>query len=152
MNLLWIMLLGWGTADPPVAELRKLLDSSSRRPAAMLLYERTRNVQDDAQPLLCGYRAVADFMICRHSSGPFTKLGHFREGVRTMEAAVKRSPADSELRYLRYIVQRNAPAFLGYRDALDEDRMALLAFLARPGGDPALRKRVTLALNNQRWE
>jgi len=52
---------------------------------------------------------------------PHQKLKLFREGHRELEAAIKREPGNVEFRFLRLLIQENAPAILKYRDNLQED-------------------------------
>ncbi len=52
---------------------------------------------------------------------PVTKLNLFKEGHKELEAAIKKEPANAEFRFLRLIIQENAPGFLGYKDNVEED-------------------------------
>ena len=52
---------------------------------------------------------------------PHQKLKLFREGHRGLEDAIKREPGNVEFRFLRLLIQENAPAILKYRDNLQED-------------------------------
>lgn len=65
-----------------------------------------------------------------HISNPISKLNTFNEGKKNIENAVKRSPDNVEIIFIRYSVQKNCPAFLGYRSNVAEDR----AFLSRNTG------------------
>ncbi|MEO6960555.1 MAG: hypothetical protein ABIY90_01235 [Puia sp.] len=52
---------------------------------------------------------------------PVTKLNLFKQGHRELEAAIKKEPDNAEFRFLRLIIQENAPGFLGYKDNLEGD-------------------------------
>jgi hypothetical protein len=52
---------------------------------------------------------------------PATKLHLFKEGKKRLEAAIQREPGNAEYRFLRLIVQENAPGFLGYKSNIETD-------------------------------
>ena len=52
---------------------------------------------------------------------PWKKYGHFKKGKKELEAFIKKNPNDLEARYLRFLVQSNAPFFLGYRSEIKND-------------------------------
>lgn len=58
---------------------------------------------------------------------PKTKLSLFKEGHKLLEAAIKSNPKNTEYRFLRYVIQSNSPAFLGYKDDMETD----LAFIKK---------------------
>jgi tetratricopeptide (TPR) repeat protein len=51
---------------------------------------------------------------------PFSKLERFKKGHKLLEDAIKTDPNNSEFRFLRLMIQENAPGFLGYD--MDEQR------------------------------
>jgi hypothetical protein len=44
----------------------------------------------------------------------------------SIKKAIARDPLNLEMRFIRYSIQSNLPAFLGYRDELDTDKQFLL--------------------------
>ena len=52
---------------------------------------------------------------------PVQKLNLFKQGHKELEAAIKREPKNVEFRFLRLMIQENAPGVLGYKDQLPED-------------------------------
>jgi hypothetical protein len=52
---------------------------------------------------------------------PAKRLSLFRQGHRKLETAIGRSPENAEYRFLRLMVQENAPRSLGYNKNIDED-------------------------------
>jgi uncharacterized protein YxeA len=52
---------------------------------------------------------------------PLQKLNLFKEGHTKLEAAIKKEPNNAEFRFLRLMIQENAPGILGYKDNLDAD-------------------------------
>ena len=51
---------------------------------------------------------------------PVSKLRLFKRGHRLLEAAIKQDPDNAEFRFLRLMIQENAPGILGYK--IDEDK------------------------------
>ena len=52
---------------------------------------------------------------------PITRLNLFIEGHRLLENAINRNPLNAEFRFLRVMIQENAPGFLGYSDDENKD-------------------------------
>jgi hypothetical protein len=52
---------------------------------------------------------------------PAKKLSTFKRGHKLLEAAIAKSPNNAEYRFLRLMVQENAPRSLGYYKSIDED-------------------------------
>lgn len=60
-----------------------------------------------------------------HTANPFEKLKTFKEGKINIEKAVKSSPANIEIIFIRYSIQKESPSFLGYKDNLKADKAFL---------------------------
>lgn len=58
---------------------------------------------------------------------PATKLSLFKEGNKLLEDAIKKEPNNVEYRFLRYVIQVNSPAILGYNKEKETD----LAFIKK---------------------
>ena len=52
---------------------------------------------------------------------PFYKLWLFRKGHELLEDAIKSDPTNIEFRFLRLMIQENAPEFLGYNENEEKD-------------------------------
>lgn len=77
-------------------------------------------------PQFLGYKASAHMMMAKHTGNPFKKLSHFNKGKEMFTSAIAADKENVELRFLRFSVQSEAPAFLGYQDNLQEDKIVLL--------------------------
>lgn len=116
-------------------ELRqRYYDASQNSKAAERFYDSLSEVNGESKPLLQGYKAMAEFMVCYHSKNPYTKLRLFLVGKSTLDRAITQAPDNVELRYLRFAVQTNAPEFLGYRGAILEDKEVILRCLETGAG------------------
>lgn len=99
-------------------------------------YEKLKTVDPTKSPVLIGYKAMAEFMICHHSYNPYTKLSYFNKGKNTLEQIIEKNPDNVELRYLRYCIQTNVPSFLGYYSNKNEDKKVLIDFLRNSANEP----------------
>lgn len=54
-------------------------------------------------------------------SVPAKKLAMFKQGHKKLEAAIAKNPGNAEYRFLRLIVQENAPRSLGYYKNISQD-------------------------------
>ena len=75
--------------------------------------------------LVLAYKAAAEAIRARDAS-MFNKLTYVQQAARTFEQAVALDGNNPEIRFLRFSVESNLPAFLGLSKHLDEDRALLL--------------------------
>lgn len=75
-------------------------------------------------------------------SGLSNKLSLFKEGKGKLEEAIKKYSDNIEFRFLRLMIQENAPSFLNYNNNLEEDSKIIIKNL------PALSSEVQQAIIN----
>lgn len=80
--------------------------------------------------LFAGYKACATMMMANYVFSPFSKLSHFLRGKKLLEKAIEADRKNTELRFLRFTVQTNTPAFLAYRHEIQEDKLFLIQSVA----------------------
>ena len=73
-----------------------------------------------------GYIAAMNFMKSRFVSFPFTKLKYFKIGKKQLDEVIDNNPANIEMRYIRYLMQKEIPQFLGYHENINEDFKLIL--------------------------
>ncbi len=78
--------------------------------------------------LMLAYKGTAYTMKADNISGVYNKLQIFNKGKEMLENAVMNDPHNTEIRYLRFQVQENAPAFLSYNN-IEEDRQYIIDHL-----------------------
>ncbi|MGV3459751.1 MAG: hypothetical protein ACO1N9_04780 [Flavobacterium sp.] len=83
-----------------------------------------------ACPLQRAYLGGYQAMMARHKDSPFAKLKTFRQGRANIDRAVIEDPSSAEIRFVRLSVQLEAPALLGYKSNIREDRDFIRANLA----------------------
>lgn len=76
--------------------------------------------------LVLGYKAAAQAIRARDAS-MFNKLTYVQDAARTFAQAVALAPDNAEIRFLRFSVESNLPAFLGLSQHVDEDKAFLLS-------------------------
>ncbi|TAH42617.1 MAG: hypothetical protein EYC69_05110 [Bacteroidetes bacterium] len=57
---------------------------------------------------------------------PLQKLSTFKEGKKSLEKAISMDSINAEYRFLRLIIQENAPGILAYNHNLEEDKMYII--------------------------
>lgn len=75
---------------------------------------------------LIGYKGALTMIMAKHTMNPFKKLDCFNTGKSLLEQALIKEPNNVELRYLRFSIQCNAPAFLDYNSQRESDKVFLL--------------------------
>lgn len=75
--------------------------------------------------LVLGYKAASEAIRARDAS-MLNKLTYVQQAAHTFEQAVALDPTNAEIRFLRFSVESNLPAFLGLSKHVDEDKAFLL--------------------------
>jgi hypothetical protein len=91
---------------------------------AKLIY--SLNNQDLTKPVFAAYKASGLMMNAKYVGNPLDKLSTFSKGKNLLEQTVSKAPTNLEIRFLRLAMQSNAPAFLGYSDAISRDKTFIL--------------------------
>lgn len=109
-------------------EWRRLyLEAVKTESAATQLEQQTRSWQGK-EALMQAYQGVALALKAKYSYNPYTKVSAVKEGSALLNAAVNRSAADTEIRFLRYSVEVNTPSMVGISTHLATDKAHILAF------------------------
>lgn len=86
----------------------------------------------DRDALVLAYKGASEAIRARDAS-MFNKLTYVQDAAKTFEQAVSIDPQNPEIRFLRFSVESNLPAFLGLSKHVDEDKeMLLTAALSHP--------------------
>ena len=121
-----------GTEAHSIEDIRKhykLAVNDSR--VADKLSNKLKNIQEE-DALLLAYKASVEALKAKHAWSPYAKLQYMNVFEKLMNQAVQRKPDDLEIRFLRYSIQYNTPAFLGYSGNMNEDKdMIVKLFLKK---------------------
>ena len=148
-KVLFLLLLFWygaSLAQTPVEMNRDLyIKAASEQRYAEELLESSRELGAAGSMLHLGYQGAANMMMAKHVGNPFSKLSYFKKGKKLLQKAIEEDGDNLELRFLRFSVQSKAPAFLGYRAELEEDKEFILAHFEALQ-DPQLKEMVRVFL------
>lgn len=72
--------------------------------------------------LLKGYIGGLHIARSKHASGLFDKNSYLKKGAKMLEEAIKKSPENIELLFLRLTIQLNLPAITGYKKNIQSDK------------------------------
>lgn len=124
----------------PLEEIRSLYSRAAvEKSACEKLMDQLDSVSVRTNPLLFGYRGSATMMMAEHVGNPFSKLCYFNKGKEMLNGAIEADKDNMELRFLRFAAQTKAPAMLGYRGQIEEDKKRILEALPRTD-DASLKK------------
>ncbi|WP_341227191.1 hypothetical protein [uncultured Arcticibacterium sp.] len=79
-----------------------------------------------------------------HAFSPIRKLSIFNDSKDKLEKLISKNPENIHLRYIRYLVQSNAPSFLSYNDNLEVDRKMLKDYIKSNSSDDTLSKYIKI--------
>jgi hypothetical protein len=147
MRLIMMLLLSLYVSAPDLNACRKLLDHSlADEKTANRFYEQLKGVKENDAPVMVGFRAMSEFMICKHLVNPISRLSHFNRGKKLLESAIKRDHHSAELLFFRLSTQSNVPSVLRYNTDISADKQSLISYLKsdlnKPNTDKELHKRI----------
>ena len=119
--LVLLFLISFSGYTQQLEEVREnYISAASERSVCKNLIKELKEIPDK-RPLELAYLGALQSIWAKHVFNPFSKLKTFKEGTRKIEKAVKQDSANIEIRYLRFSIQKNVPAILGYADDIEED-------------------------------
>lgn len=79
------------------------------------------------KPIYQAFYAMGTMLLAKHTGNPIRQFSYFKKGKTTLDSAAKADPKNVEIRFLRYLTQSNAPAFLGYNKDIQHDKAFILS-------------------------
>jgi len=76
-----------------------------------------------AEPEKTAYEGALLMKKAGVTGGPKKKLDLFKAGHKKLEAALREDSSNVEFRFLRLMIQENAPGILGYKGELEKDKL-----------------------------
>ncbi|MGY0034764.1 hypothetical protein [Pedobacter sp. NJ-S-72] len=138
------------SAEPEIQKVKTLFETSAHNKVdANRLLKLLSVVSYTSPPLLICYKGAAEMMQAKHGINPIHKFARFKKGKKFIEEAVKKEPHNLEIRFLRFMIQTNLPAFLKYNDNINEDKKYLLANLETTK-DQKLKQDILTYLSNSK--
>lgn len=84
------------------------------------------SLQKSKSTYLEAYEAALYMVNAKYLFLPTSKYASFKKGKVQLESIIANNPNNVEFRYLRLIIQKNVPQFLGYHDKQASDQLFLL--------------------------
>ncbi len=75
------------------------------------------------------YKGLATCTSAEFATWPTTKWKYFTDGKALIKESIKSAPQNPEIRYVRLMVQLNAPALVGYSSEIDEDLKIFVQYI-----------------------
>lgn len=131
-----------------ISKIRKLYQSAAISATdARRLKDLLIATDSNSTATLYCYKGAIEMVQAKYSINPMVKLGSFGRGKAWMEQAISKDTANVEMRFIRFSIQSNLPAFLGYRDAIGKDRKFLMAHITETR-DAELKEMIINYLKN----
>jgi len=90
------------------------------------------------------YKASLLFVKSKYVKFPLTKLKYFKRGKKQLDGLIKANPNNIEIRYIRFLFQKEMPRFLGYHTSLDDDFKVIVSNIEDAKIEKDLKKRMLL--------
>lgn len=137
--------------EPSLVQVRDTFEKASpEKESCKRLLTMLEPYNEHNNPTFYGYKAVGTMLMAKHTFNPFKKLSYFKKGRAMLDDAVNADPRNAELRFLRFVSQTEAPSFLNYREAVEDDKDFLMKSL--PGlTDPRMAKEIAKFLSSSEF-
>ncbi len=90
------------------------------------LYEELLQLKPASNTLQYAYLGATEALLAKHSFNPFSKLSYVNNALAKLNKAVALSDNNIEIRYMRFSVEANMPAYLGYSKHVVDDKNMLI--------------------------
>lgn len=99
-------------------------------------------LKNDNSPEGKGYTAAMVFMKSRFVKWPFTKMKYFKEGKSILDNTIDKNPMNIEIRYIRFLMQKQIPDFLGYNENISEDFQVIVKGIKMCNLQPTMKSKM----------
>jgi len=123
-------------ATEDLTSIRKTLEAAVKdSKTADEFYKSVKKIES-GKPIIIGFKAMSELVLCKHVFNPISKLSHFHSGRDLLEKAIAIDPNNAELRFYRYCTQLNVPGILNYSSNLKDDKQFLFKFVETQAENP----------------
>lgn len=124
--LLLFPFLVWAST-PTTTELRNWYFSGIEQSEfAEKLFDETSKIKNPTALQLAYYGASLT-LLAKHSWNPYNKIDYLKKAEKIIAQAIKSSPSNIEIRFLRYSYERYLPDFLLSGNHMDADKKVIIA-------------------------
>ena len=115
-----------------IATLRKDFNNAIDDPKkAATLYELFNKQQPSTNTLQYAYWGATEALMAKHVFNPFSKMSYVKAASIKLNNAIEMNKEDIEVRYMRFSIETELPAYLGYSKHLNEDKTKLINGLSK---------------------
>ena len=79
------------------------------------------------EPVKYSYNIISNLMQCNFILNPFSKYKIFKNSTQKLDSLILLNAKNTEIRFLRYLVQLNCPKFLIYDTHIDDDYKLIMS-------------------------
>lgn len=127
--LVFLLLFQSTFATEDLSSIRNRIEEAVKDSKSADEFYKSVKTIDSGRPVIIGYKAMSEFLMCKHVFSPIAKLSHFYSGKDLLEKAIAIEPSNAELIYYRYCTQLNVPSILNYSYNLKDDKKFLFDFV-----------------------
>lgn len=80
---------------------------------------------------ILAYRGALEAIMTKTTWNIFKKIGYLNKSEASFKEAIRKSPNDIEIRFMRLAVQYEIPEYLGFSNEKEEDRSFIVANISR---------------------
>jgi len=119
-----------------IYSIRKKLEEAVKDSKTADEFYKSVKRMESTKPIVIGFKAMSELVLCKHVFSPISKLSHFNSGKGLLEMAISIDKNNVELRFYRYCTQLNVPGILNYSSNLKEDKQMMFEFLESQAKNP----------------
>ena len=93
------------------------------------IFEKYSNDYNNYKAIILAYYGGTVALKAKHAFDPFSKVGYVLSAAKRLTEAVTQSPANLEIRFLRFSVLSNLPSIFGYNTEMEDDKKMILTLL-----------------------
>jgi hypothetical protein len=93
---------------------------------AKKLYDQLQAFKPSKKTLQYAYLGATEALLAKHSYNPFSKLSYVNSALNKLNKSVELNSQNIEIRYMRFSVEANMPAYLGYNKHIEDDKQNII--------------------------
>ena len=106
---------------------RSFKNASDNKENAETFYELVQSKEYSDEMLYTAYDGASEIILSKYMGSNLEKLKYFNQGSEKIDAAVEADASNTEIRFIRLVIQMNTPKFLNYYENIDEDKEFLIS-------------------------
>jgi hypothetical protein len=106
---------------------RSFKNASDNKENAETFYELVQSKEYSDEMLYTAYDGASEIILSKYLGSNLEKLKYFNQGSEKIDAAVEADASNTEIRFIRLVIQMNTPKFLNYYENIHEDKEFLIS-------------------------